>query len=126
MTLPTLADRRERARQLLYLTTPSLWSVYPFLPLTRPGPGLPECGMLFDAKETCGLFGFSANEPAAFHCRLDQRRFVLCEPPKAYRNLKPGRHRFEVFAVDAAGNRDLTPAVSRFWIPKSKPRKPKD
>jgi hypothetical protein len=71
-------------------------------------------------------FGFSANEPAAFHCRLDQRRFVLCEPPKAYKNLKPGRHKFEVFAVDAAGNGDLTPAVSRFWIPKPKPRKPKD
>ena|SRR5687767_12358328 len=60
MPLPDLATRRERTRQLTYLATPALWAAYPFLPVTRPGPSGPECGVLFDAKRVCGLYGFSA------------------------------------------------------------------
>jgi hypothetical protein len=71
-------------------------------------------------------FAFSSNEtPAIFRCRLNGRSFTTCNPPKAYRHLKPGRHRFEVFAVDAAGNADPTPAISRFRVPKPKARKAK-
>lgn len=62
-------------------------------------------------------FAFVSSEaPSTFRCRLDDRPFTACDPPRTYRNLKPGRHRFEVFAIDAAGNADPTPAVARFKI----------
>ncbi len=38
-----------------------------------------------------------------FYCRLDQGSFKPCSPPKVYRNLRKGRHRFAVKSVDAAG-----------------------
>jgi hypothetical protein len=67
-------------------------------------------------------FAFKASEqPATFRCRLDDRPFRACGSSKTYRNLKPGRHVFRVAAVDAAGNRDPSPATVRFRIPYSKP-----
>jgi len=30
--------------------------------------------------------------------------------------LRPGRHTFRVFAIDAAGNRDKTPALVRISV----------
>jgi hypothetical protein len=38
-----------------------------------------------------------------------------CASPRAY-SLAPGRHRVRIFAVDAAGNPDPTPAVFRFRV----------
>ena len=64
-------------------------------------------------------FFFSADESATFSCSLDRRAFRACEPPKRYRRLRPGRHRFRVVAEDAAGNVDPTAAVVRFRIPRA-------
>lgn len=70
-------------------------------------------------------FAFVSSEtPSTFRCRLDGRPFSACGAPKTYRNLRPGNHKFEVFAVDAAGNADPTPAVAHFKVPK--PKKAKD
>jgi hypothetical protein len=72
-------------------------------------------------KSTSKYFAFKSSEsPSSFRCRLDHRRFRTCGASRAYRNLEPGRHRFEVFAVDAAGNADPTPAVARFKVPAPK------
>jgi len=61
-------------------------------------------------------FAFSASEPgSSFRCRIDGRPAVRCRSPRAYL-VSPGRHAFRVFAVDAAGNRDRTPAVFRFRV----------
>jgi hypothetical protein len=61
-------------------------------------------------------FSFRASEAGArFLCRLDARAWVTCRPPRAYRRLTPGGHVFRVAAVDAAGNRDATPATRR-WV----------
>jgi FG-GAP-like repeat len=58
---------------------------------------------------------FNSNEPGStFRCKLDRKPFRPCRSPKAYRNLKRGRHTFHVVATDAAGNPDSTPARKRF------------
>jgi hypothetical protein len=58
----------ERERNLLFMSTPRLWSVWPFLPLVRRQPGAEEeCGLLYDAFHRTGTPGFSA---AVFHCNL--------------------------------------------------------
>ena len=64
---------------------------------------------------------FFSNEPESqihFLCKLDRRRFAPCASPKSYRRLSRGKHRFQVVAVDAFGNRDATPAVRQFRIVK--------
>jgi Ca2+-binding RTX toxin-like protein len=61
-------------------------------------------------------FAFSANEPGArFRCRIDRRPFNPCRSPRAYL-LALGRHTFRVYAIDAAGNRDRTPAAFSFKV----------
>jgi glucose/arabinose dehydrogenase len=58
-------------------------------------------------------FRFSADvSEATFKCKLDRRPLAPCRSPRVYRNLQPGRHRFEVVAFDALGNAD--PSPSRF------------
>lgn len=75
-------------------------------------------------KARSATFSFRSSEPGStFRCRLDGRPFAACGSPKTYRGLKPGRHRFEVFAVDAAGSADPTPAAARFKVPKPKKAK---
>ncbi len=64
-------------------------------------------------------FGFSGADnltPAAslaFECSMDGAAYSGCTSPKSY-SLGNGQHTFQVRAVDAAGNRDATPAT-RTW-----------
>ncbi len=51
----------DRLRNLVFFRTPSLWQVWPFLPLMRRKPGREEeCGLLYDARGQSGLMGYSA------------------------------------------------------------------
>jgi hypothetical protein len=62
-------------------------------------------------------FRFTANEAAsAFECKLDAGRFVPCASPKKYARLRRSLHTFFVRAIDAAGNRDATPASHRWTV----------
>jgi Ca2+-binding RTX toxin-like protein len=61
------------------------------------------------------VFRFAANERSRFECKLDRRPYRRCHSP-ARTHLRPGRHTFRVFAVDAAGNRDTTPALARVRV----------
>jgi len=61
------------------------------------------------------VFIFASSEPGGFRCKLDRGRLRPCRSPRALR-LRPGRHAFRVFAIDAAGNRDTSPAVVRFRV----------
>jgi hypothetical protein len=64
-------------------------------------------------------FRFRSSEPgSAFLCKLDRRKATRCKSPRTYRRLKPGRHAFRVWAIDAAGNKDPTPAKRRFRVPR--------
>ncbi|GAB3259965.1 hypothetical protein [Nocardioides dilutus] len=65
-------------------------------------------------------FVFKSNEPGStFKCKLDKKKWKKCKSPTKYQNLKVGKHKFQVRAIDAAGNLDPTPAV---WKWKIKPR----
>jgi hypothetical protein len=62
-------------------------------------------------------FKFSSNEAGStFLCKLDKKKFAKCKSPKTYKNLKPGKHKFQVKAVDAQGTPDPSPAVKTFKI----------
>ena len=68
--------------------------------------------------EGIAKFSFTSNETGStFKCKLDGRKTADCKSPKRYRHLKPGRHTFRVWAIDAAGNKDPTPAKRRFRVP---------
>jgi glucose/arabinose dehydrogenase len=56
-------------------------------------------------------FSYGSDDPSAhFLCKLDGSPYRPCEAPATRVRLKPGTHRFSVYAVDAAGNADPTPA----------------
>ncbi len=62
---------------------------------------------------------FGSNEPEVrFECRLDKASFATCESPRKLKRLRPGRHQFEVRAIDIAGNVDGTPAVAKWKVRK--------
>ncbi|MGH3063170.1 MAG: hypothetical protein ACRDMK_02425, partial [Gaiellaceae bacterium] len=62
-------------------------------------------------------FRFAANEAAStFECKLDAGRFARCASPKRYARLRRSLHTFSVRAIDAAGNRDATPASHRWTV----------
>jgi hypothetical protein len=61
-------------------------------------------------------FRFRSNETdSQFQCKRDKKAFAACNSPKRYR-LRRGRHRFQVRAIDAAGNVDPSPASDTFRI----------
>jgi Tol biopolymer transport system component len=63
------------------------------------------------------VFRFSSNEPGAtFQCKLDKKPFAPCTSPKVYKKLKPKKHKFSVFATDAAGNADTSRSGVTFKV----------
>jgi hypothetical protein len=78
------------------------------------------------AKTRSATFSFRSSEPgSSFRCRLDRRKSVACSSPKTYSGLAAGRHKFEVFAFDAAGNKEPAPAAARFAVPQPKSQQAK-
>jgi len=70
-------------------------------------------------------FGFASSEVGStFQCKLkgkqvttiEQKQYGPCTSKKVYKGLKPGKYKFFVFATDAAGNADATPATSKLKI----------
>lgn len=51
-----------------------------------------------------------------FDCKLDGGSYKDCSSPYSKSKLKPGKHRFQVRARDAAGNVDKSPAKERFKV----------
>ena len=50
-----------------------------------------------------------------FRCRLDGKPFAACRSPRSYK-VGIGNHVFRVFAIDASGNRDPSPALFGFRV----------
>jgi hypothetical protein len=66
-------------------------------------------------RSTSASFAFSSTEAGSkFECSLNGAAFSPCASPKSYTGLASKAHTFRVRAVDAAGNRDETPAA-RTW-----------
>jgi Ca2+-binding RTX toxin-like protein len=61
------------------------------------------------------LFRFAASESAHFECKLDAKPYRSCRSPLRA-HLAIGKHTLHVFAIDAAGNRDKTPALLRVRV----------
>ena len=68
-------------------------------------------------------FRFAASENSRFRCKLDRKPYASCRSPRKYR-VRVGRHVFRLFAIDAAGNRDRTPAAFVFRVVAKQPPRP--
>ena len=68
-------------------------------------------------------FRFAASEKSSFKCKLDRKPYATCRSPRKLR-VRVGRHVFRLFAIDAAGNRDRTPAVFEFRVVATKHHRP--
>ena len=59
--MPPALTEHDRARNLLFMGKPTLWQMWPFLPLMRRRPGQQEeYGLLYDAFNMSGKTGFSS------------------------------------------------------------------
>jgi Ca2+-binding RTX toxin-like protein len=61
------------------------------------------------------VFRFAASERSTFECKLDSKPYRGCRSPLRT-HLGTGTHVLRVYAVDAAGNRDRTPALARVRV----------
>ena len=75
--------------------------------------------------KTTVKFTFVSDEAGgSFECRLkgknvrspQQQEYRPCSSPKKYKHLRAGHYMFQARAIDAAGNRDLTPDHWKFRI----------
>jgi hypothetical protein len=85
---------------------------------TRPATHLrhhPAALLLASGPRRRVSFGFASEPGASFHCKLDGQPWRLCRSPRSYL-IVPGRHTFRVFAIDATGNRDRSPARFGFRV----------
>ena len=58
----------------------------------------------------------SSEAGSTFECKLDKGAFEACNSPAKYKKLEPGKHKFQVRAIDAAGNVDGTPAKAKWKV----------
>jgi hypothetical protein len=109
----------------------------PFLPIgAPPGSDLvftvfvlesdpPETSLISGPKrrtrKRTALFEFTSDEPgSSFRCAVDgQALKVPCASPYTVR-VKPGKHSFQVQAIDQAGNVDASPATDTWKRKRSK------
>ena len=62
-------------------------------------------------------FKFGSDEAgSSFECKLDKKPFKPCASPKTVKRLEEGKHKFQVRAIDASGNADLTPDKDKFKV----------
>ncbi len=62
------------------------------------------------------VFRFASSERGStFRCKLDRKPYRSCTSPRAY-NVGLGRHTVRIFAIDAAGNADSSPALFHFRL----------
>jgi hypothetical protein len=67
--------------------------------------------------DTFADFVFDSSEAGStFQCELDGGGFSACTSPHNYSSLGAGSHTFSVYATDAAGNVDPTPATFTWTI----------
>ena len=73
-------------------------------------------------NDSTPTFSFtSPDSGATFQCRVDSGAFTACSSPFTTVALTDGSHTFEVRALDAAGNVDLTPASRTFTVDTTPP-----
>jgi hypothetical protein len=93
--------------------------------ITYAIPGTDSSGPTGAIATPTPQFEFSSLDlGATFECRLDSTGadgFVACVSPFTTPELEDGKHRFEVRAVNEAGNFDATPATYDFRVDTKRP-----
>jgi CSLREA domain-containing protein len=70
-----------------------------------------------ESHNTTAKFAFTSTvKGSTFQCKLDKGKFKTCKSPKKYKGLKPGKHVFQVRAVNSSGKADPTPAKRKFTV----------
>jgi Bacterial Ig domain len=97
------------------------WTVDTTVPDTSLDDGPPA-----ESTSAVATFKFSSGDgTATFQCRLDSNSesdWEECSSPQLYADLADGFHNIEVRAVDAAGNKDATPATQAWQIDSTAPQ----
>lgn len=106
---------RARARSTTGVYDPSPAQQSWTIDLTPPSTTI-TTGPSGPTASTSASFAFTSDDAAAtFECNLDGAGFMSCSASPMFVGLAQGNHSLSVRAVDAAGNRDATPAT-RSWI----------
>ena len=105
---------RAKRRQRTSTRVPAVFSwvvdtVAPTATLGASGPG--EGALQAVNRET---FVFSSSEDSSFECQLDGAGFAPCASGITLEGLAATAHKFEVRAIDAAGN--IGPVATRNWV----------
>jgi hypothetical protein len=70
-----------------------------------------------EVRSRTASFSFvSTKAESSFECSFDSAPWSGCSSPETYADLATGTHTFAVRAVDAAGNRDSSPATSSYVV----------
>jgi len=92
---------------------------------TAPPNTLMDSGPTGATNNPSPSFAFhSPQAGTTFECRLDASSggaWAPCSSPKDYTGLAEGPHKFEVRAIDPAGNADPTPALRSFRVDTTPP-----
>jgi alpha-tubulin suppressor-like RCC1 family protein len=93
--------------------TPATWSWT--IDLTAPQTTITAEPPATSAS-AAAAFEFTSSETGPFECRLDSAAYAACASPQNYTGLSDGIHIFAVWASDAAGNSDPSPATYAWTI----------
>jgi|GEM_PF-6018675 len=86
-------------------------------PVAPPDTAIRKVKVMRGAREAKVTFGAIGGAGAAhFTCKLDRAKPKPCRSPLVLKHLKRGRHLLEVWATDARGERDPTPAKRSFKL----------
>jgi hypothetical protein len=94
------------------------WTVDTVAPDTTLAPS----GPTGQTSESSATFTFSSEPGASFRCQLDDQPVeTSCDSPRTYTGLGDGPHMFKVWARDAVGNQDASPATRSWTVLDSTP-----
>ena len=92
-------------------------------PLSSPPATFIDSGPSGPVGQSNVTFTFHGSEAEdSFQCSLDGAPWATCASPQQYTGLAKGPHTFQVRAVNAAGEADLTPASASFTVEATPPQ----
>ena len=67
-------------------------------------------------KNTTIMKFISTEAGSTFECKIDSKKLKPCNSPLKLKNLKLGKHKIQIRAIDGAGNVDPTPLRGKWKI----------